>query len=182
MKTITLRSIFITIVVLATFSCSKYHFSTGILVPADITISQDLQTLGILNRSLPEKGNWLQNLGEGILTGESIFADREGSMNCIRGAANTLNVNPRFKAVLLESEEYKGTGTKQFPVPLEWTEVDILCKKYQVDGLVVLETFDSDILLTSGTIEKTRRENGTEIKYLEYYSELRIRVNAGWRF
>ncbi len=182
MKSIILKTLLLSIILISVFSCSKYHFSTGILVPADITISQDLQTLGILNRSLPEKGNWLQNLGEGILTGESVFADREGSMNCIRGAANTLNVNPRFKAVLMESEEYKGTGTKQFPVPLEWSEVDVLCKKYQVDGLVVLETFDSDIFLATGNRERTRRENGVDINYLEYYAELRIRVNAGWRF
>ncbi len=162
--------------------CSKYSFTTGILVPADITVSQDIQTVGILNRSLPEKGNWLQNIAEGFFTGESIFADREGSMNTIRGAANTLNVNPRFKAVLMEGEEFKGTGTKQFPIPLDWPQVEQLCQKYKVDGLVSLETFDSDVMLQTGSRERKRKENGVEIKYIEYYAELRIRVNSGWRF
>lgn len=163
-------------------SCSKYHFTTGILVPADITVSQDIQTVGILNRSLPEKGNWLSNLLEGFISGESIFADREGSMNTIRGASNTLNVNPRFRAVLMEGEDYKGTGTKQFPIPLDWSQVDQLCRKYKVDALVVLETFDSDIFLVTGSRERTRKENGVEKKYLEFHAELRIRVNSGWRF
>lgn len=170
------------LMLLFTFSCSKYNFSAVILVPADITVSQDIQTVGILNRSLPEKGNWLQNVAEGFFTGESIFADREGSMNTIRGAANTLNVNPRFKAALMEGEEFKGTGTKEFPVPLDWAQVDHLCKKYEVDGLVSLETFDSDIMLHTGSREKKKKENGVEVKYLEYYAELRIRVNSGWRF
>jgi len=167
---------------ISVFSCNKYHFTTGILVPADITISQDIQSVGILNRSLPEKGNWLQNLAEGLLSGESIMADREGSMNCIRGAANTLNVNPRFRAALMEGEDYKGTGTKQFPIPLEWAEVDNLCKKYGVDAVVSLETFDSDILLVRGSKERKKKENGVDVAYLEYFAELRIRVNAGWRF
>jgi len=163
-------------------SCSKYSFTTGILVPADITVSQDIQTVGVLNRSLPEKSSWLSNLVEGFLTGESIFADREGSMNAIRGAANTLNVNPRFRAVMMEGEDYRGTGTKQFPVPLEWQEVDRLCKKYGVDAIVVLETFDTDIFLGQGSREKSRKKDGVTQKYLEYYAELRIRANAGWRF
>jgi hypothetical protein len=163
-------------------SCSKYSFTTGILVPADITVSQDIQTVGILNRSMPEKSNWLANLFEGFISGESIFADREGSMNTIRGAANTLNVNPRFRAVLMEGEDFRGTGTKQFPIPLDWQQVDQLCKKYNVDGLVSLETFDSDIFLRTGSRERTRKEKGENIKYIEYSAELRIVVNSGWRF
>ena len=49
-------------------------------------------------------------------------------------------------------------------------------------SLVVLETFDSDILVRRGSVEKERTENGNKIKYLEHFAELRIRVNAGWRF
>lgn len=181
-KTLLFRTFLAVFILFAAAACKKYSFTTTVLVPADITISQDIQTVGIINRSLPEKGNWLNNLAEGLFTGESIFADREGSMNCIRGAANTLNINPRFKATLMESEEFKGTGTKQFPVPLDWSDVDMLCKKYGVDALVSLETFDSDILMTTGSREKVRKENGVDVKYLEYWADLRIRVNAGWRF
>jgi len=177
-----IRLIAILLLVFFSSSCNKYSFTTGILVPAEITVSQDIQSVGILNRSLPEKGNWLSNLAEGFISGESIFADREGSFNTIGGAANTLNVNPRFRATLIDGEEYKGTGTKQFPIPLEWSEVDKLCKKYGVDALVILETFDSDVFLGTGSKERTSKENGIERKYIEYYAELRIRVNSGWRF
>ncbi len=184
MKTISisLRLLLVVLFAFASHSCSKYNFSTGILVPADITVSQDIQTVGIINRSLPAKDRWLGNLLEGFISGESIFADREGSMHCIRNAANTLNINPRFKATLMEGEDFRGTGTKQFPVPLEWSEVDGLCKKYGVDALISLETFDSDVLLITGSKEKTRRENGVDVKYTEFFAELRIRVNSGWRF
>jgi hypothetical protein len=163
-------------------SCTTYNFTTGVLVPADITISQDIQTVGVLNRSLPERSNLLLSIAESFLSGESIFGDREGSMNAIRGVANTLNVNPRFRAVLMEGEDYKGTGTKKFPIPLAWGEVDQLCKKYNVDAIISLETFDSDIFIGRNTREKSKKVDGKTVKYIEHIAELRIRVNAGWRF
>lgn len=184
MKSIIYRRILLFALVSIIFSsCSKYTIRTNVLVPADISISQDLQSVGVINRSLPERSNWLGNLVEGFLTGESIRADREGSMNAIRGAANTLNVNPRFRATLLEGEDFRGTGTKQFPIPLNWNEVEMLCSKYKVDGLISLETFDSDIFVVQNSrIRERKLKDGKVEKYTEYYAELRIRVNAGWRF
>lgn len=181
MKTIFFRSGFIVAFIVFLWGCNKYYINTQILVPADITITQDIQRVGVLNRSLPERGSMFQNILEGFLSGESILADREGSNNCVRSVANHLNKNPRFRAVLID-EDYRGTGTKQFPIPLDWSEVDKLCKRYQVDGLLVLETFDSDILFVTGSRDKVRRENNREIPYKEFYADLAIRVNAGWRF
>ncbi len=48
--------------------------------------------------------------------------------------------------MVLTSEDFRGTGTKQFPLPLEWPQVEMLCKKYNVDAIVALETFDSDLI------------------------------------
>jgi len=163
-------------------SCKTSSFSSQFLVPADITIPQHIKTVGIMNRSLPDKQGLLLNILEGFVTGESIMADRESSMHSVRGAVNTLNMNPRFKAVSLEGEDYRGTGTKQFPAPLDWGIIDMLCKKYNVDGLVVLETYDSDIIIRTDSREKTRKKDGKEEKYLEHLASLYVRSNAGWRF
>jgi len=163
-------------------SCHTRSLTTSFLVPADINIPQHIQKVGLVNRSLPERSSWLLNLLEGFVSGESIFADRESSMNAIRGAANTLNVNPRFRAVLMEGEELRGTGTKQFPVPLSWAIVDELCTKYGVDGLIALETYDSDIFIRTSSRERSRKKDGKTEKYTEYQSSLNIRSSAGWRF
>lgn len=163
-------------------ACKTSSFSSTFLVPADITIPQHIQSVGVLNRSLPDKQGLLLNILEGFITGESILADRESSMNAVRGAVNTLNANPRFKAVSLEGEDFKGTGTKQFAAPLDWSVIDMLCKKYKVDAIVVLEAFDSDIMVGKDTRERTTKKDGKDIKYLEYIANLHVRSNAGWRF
>jgi len=94
-----------------------------------------------------------------------------------------LNNNPRFRPFSLEGEDFRGTGTNQFPIPLSWNEVDRLCKKYKVDGLISLETFDSNIFLIPTSRQKERRTRDGKVEvYTEYIAELRIRVNAGWRF
>ncbi len=174
--------LFMLLLVFATVSCNTYNFTTNVLVPADITLPQHIEKIGIMNRSLPEKGNLFNNILEGFISGESIIADREATLYGIRNCANTLNNNPRFKGVNMEGEDYRGTGTKKFPIPLDWNEVDKLCKKYSVDAIASLETFDSDIMLLPGTVQRTRKnKEGVEEKYTVYTAELRIRVNAGWR-
>lgn len=161
--------------------CNTYNFTTNILVPADITLPSHIDKVGIMNRSLPEKSDLFNNILEGFLSGESVVADREGSMYAIRSTVANLNNNPRFKATSLEGEDYRGTGTKKFPVPLDWEIVNKLCQKYGVDAIACLETFDSDVMIAPGSRQKTRKNNGVEEKYTEFFCDLRIRVNAGWR-
>ncbi len=162
-------------------SCKTSTVYTNVLVPAEITIPQHIQTVGVLNRSLPAKGEGWSNFLEGFITGESIMADREGSYNVCKGLAYKVNTNPRFKAQLMEGEDLRGTGTKEFPVPLTWPEVDALCKKYNVDAIVSLETFDSDINMRSSSRQVERSVNGENRMVTEFLSDLNIRVNAGWR-
>lgn len=162
-------------------SCATRSIYTNVLVPAEITISQDIQTVGILNRSLPAKGEGWNNFLEGFVTGESIMADREGSYNTCKGLAFKLNANPRFKGLLMDGENYRGTGTKEFPVALDWGIVDQLCQKYNTDAIVTLETFDSDIALVKSQRLVERTIDGVKKNVTEFLAELRIRVNAGWR-
>ena len=54
---------------------------------------------------------------------------------------------PRY-TISQASLEYKGTGTEVFALPLPWEEVDLLCKQYNSEALIVLESFDSDSRLS----------------------------------
>lgn len=168
-------------IALYSMSCSVSSTSMQVLVPADIYVPQEIQKVVVVNRSLPEKKKTVVNVLEGFITGESILADREGSMNCVRGLSNHLNANPRFEAILLESLDLRGTGTRQFPTPLEWSRVSKICKRHDVDALIALETFDSNIGIRESTKKRKRKEDGKEVEYLEYYADLRINVTAGWR-
>lgn len=177
----TLRFLLILALPVLIFSCKTATIYTNVLVPAEITIPQHIQSIGVLNRSLPAKGEGFMNFLEGFISGESIMADREGSYNVCKGLAYKVNTNPRFKAQLMEGEDLRGTGTKEYPTPLSWAEVDALCKKYNVDAIVSLETFDSDISMRSSSRQVERSVNGENRMVTEYLSDLGIRVNAGWR-
>ncbi|MCK4677075.1 MAG: hypothetical protein KAT48_03000 [Bacteroidales bacterium] len=162
-------------------SCSTSQVAMEVLVPGDIAVSQEINDVGIVNRSLPADDEKFTNFLEGLFTGESILADKIGSENCLIGLANELHDSPRFNIEIIEGIDLRGTGTREFPALLTWGEVKNLCKTYKVDAMIVLETFDSNIFLEQGEEEKEKKVDGREILVIEYYAELNVDVNAGWR-
>lgn len=152
-----------------------------ILVPARIDIPTSIQSVGIANRSLPGKESSFANILEGFLSGETVFADKEGSERCLSGLSNSLSSAPRFQAVIMHGAEMKGTGTKSFAPPLDWGEVDRYCKQYSVDALVVLESFDSDVHFDRSERKVKKKIDEREVMITEYIASLTITVNSGWR-
>ena len=51
--------------------------------PADITVSQDIQNVVIVNRSRPSKENLTGKIVEGLISGEGIGHDRNGAEYCM---------------------------------------------------------------------------------------------------
>ena len=187
MKTINYFSVFFSAIVVAGIimflpSCSSTSgVSMEVLVPAHITLPQTINKVAVVNRSLPAKGEGFVNFLEGFISGESIRGDRDGSNNCIKGLVDKLNNSPRIGAVLVNYPQLKGTGTREWPIPLDWTKVDSICTMYKSDALVVLETFDSDILFKSGKNLIKQTINNKDTLITEFFSDLKINVNAGWR-
>jgi hypothetical protein len=163
-------------------SCSSTSgISMEVLVPADINVPLTIKKVAVANRSLPAKGEGLGNFLEGFITGESIHGDKEASNNCVKGLVDELKASPRFTAVLVNYPQLKGTGTREWPEILTWTMVDSICRMYKSDALVTLETFDSDILFNSGKNLLKQTINGKDTLVNEFFSNLKINVNAGWR-
>ncbi len=168
-------------------SCSVSNVPLEILVPAQIDVSKNIKNIGIVNRSLPRKSRKFVNFLEGFISGESILSDRIASGLCLTGLAETLNNSPRFNAVVISGENQKGTGTRRFPLPLDWNSVERLCRKYRVDALIALETFDSNIFIdfSKRKVKKTIKDKKTKKKIkittYVYDADLNIDVNSGWR-
>jgi len=163
-------------------SCSSTSsVSMEVLFPAQITLPQTIKKVAVVNRSLPAKGEGFVNFLEGFISGESIRGDREGSNNCIKGLVDKLNNSPRLGAVLVNYPQLKGTGTREWPMPIDWAMVDSLCTMYKSDALIALETFDSDIHFEAGKNMIKQKINEKDTLIAEFYSDLKINVNAGWR-
>lgn len=170
-----------TAMILALSSCKTSQTSMQILVPAQIDVPQSIQSVGVANRSLPGKGNTFGNIVEGLFSGEAVFADKEGSERCLAGISAKLNEAPRFSAATLHGAGLTGTGTKKFAPPLDWGEVNKLCKQYNVDALVVLESFDSDTYIDKSQRKVKRKIDDREVMVTEYLADMTITVNSGWR-
>lgn len=158
----------------------------SVMKPADINISQDIQTLILVNRHRPDpnkKGNTFINILEGFLTGEGIGSDRRGADACIDGLANILYNSPRFRAYR-PAIELKGTGLASFPEPLPKDIIQMICaKEDSVDGLVTIEAFDSDSQLNFGTSSKKKKDkNGHEYTVVTHKVNASLRITVGWRF
>ncbi len=172
------------IIIISSFiSCKTKSLSVNVLKPAEIYVPGKVNTLAVLNRSLPEKGDGSRviNVLEGIVSGEGIFIDRNASERSIAGLADGLQNSPRFKVTVPTGLDIRGTGTAQFPEPLQWEKVEKICKDYSADALVLLETFDSNLSKRFNVLQKKRTENGKEIFYNEHTAFLDVSVNAGWR-
>lgn len=180
MKSIFRASAYLLILPFVFTSCSTASLQMQILKPATINVPAEIKQVGIINRSLPEKGQGAMNVLEGLVTGESIGADREGSQECMRGLAAGLNANPRFTAVLIEGVEFRGTGTRQWPEFLDWKQVEELCERFRVDAIVALETFDSDVELRKSSADVERTIDKKKVIVKEYYADLRMIVRSGW--
>ena len=163
-------------------SCSSTSsVSMQVLISAQINVPLNVKKVAIANRSLPSKQNEFINIMEGFITGESIHADRDASNNCVRSIVDKLNSAPRFNAVLVNYPQLYGTGTSEWPAPLNWITIDSICSMYNSDALIVLETYDSDILFKTGSNLVKQNVNGRDTMMTEFFSDLKINVNAGWR-
>ena len=132
-------------------SCAASRISFNVLAPAPVIIPNSVQSIAIIDRSLPENSDL--NKIEGLLTGEGLEQDRLSTQFVIDGLNNSLSTNDRY-TVMRTNELMVGSGSGfMFPEPLSWQEVEALCIKYDVDALVSLETYDSDFIVSSASSE-----------------------------
>jgi len=162
-------------------ACSTSSVTVRVLEPADITIPANIKKVAVANRSLPSKEDKVGNVVEGIITGEGLFVDREASENCVRGVADVLVSSPRFDVIVPGGLDLRGTGTAKFPIPLEWPEVEKICRESNADALITLETFDSNISHRYARDERKKKVDGVETTYIVYIATVDIGISAGWR-
>lgn len=150
--------------------------------PAQVYVDQSVQRVALIDRSETERN--AVNITEGIITGTLPGLDEEAAQAAMNGLASSLQEYQRFQAVRT-SEQLKSPVTLpgQWPSILDWNHVEQLCRKYDVDGLLILEAFDSNFIVTDGSREvEKKEEEGRVRKVREYYAEGVATVTLGFRF
>lgn len=150
-----------------------------VMRPAEVTISKDIQSVAILNRSIPDP----TTTAESAITLEKPAQDKELSEQCVAGLNDLLATSSRFQIKRCEgSLNAADPKSLSFGGVLDWNSVDSICKKYDSQALLVLEYFDTDFSVlnpgaTAGAaIGSVLSGNGTSLEVRGTATAI-----AGWR-
>ncbi|MCC7245666.1 MAG: tetratricopeptide repeat protein [Saprospiraceae bacterium] len=151
-----------------------------VLKPAQLTLPEHISKVAVVDRSKPSNG-WA-NFFEGLLTGEQIGQDRRSRQEAVSGLTRALTRTPRFQVIStgIEMEGSKAGGS--MPNPLNWSEIDRICKDYGTDAVVAIESFDSDNSTSTRRNESKKKDkDGKEYIVVDYSARQRTGVRIGWR-
>jgi len=153
------------------------------LAPAAVQMPNNLQSVATANRIIPTSSrNKFFDVLEGAFTGEGIGVDRAGADECVNVVGQALAHNSyRFKVTQAQLQ-LLGRSREFFLPPLEPRYIKNLCRQTNVDGLVVLEAFDSDMSLTHTNSTRTVKDKeGKEHQVPTVHVEMIMRVVTGFR-
>jgi Family of unknown function (DUF6340) len=119
---------------------------------------------------------------EGVLTGEAIGQDRRSREEAVQGLTSALTRTPRFQVVSTGIEMSGSKAGNNLPAPLEWSEVERICRDYGTDAIATIESFDSDNSASTRRVENKRKDkNGKEYIDVSFNGRQRTGVRIGWR-
>jgi len=150
-----------------------------ILEAALVSMPDHITAIAIIDRSLPE--DMEASIIEGILTGEGMNQDKLASQMALDGLTSVLQNSAQFR-ILRTNEVMKRPGVDgNFSDPLNWEQIEELCRKYDVDAILVLEGFDSDFIITHGTTTNKTDENQIFALGFSFYARGLATVNLSFR-
>jgi hypothetical protein len=149
------------------------------LKPAAVDVGPHIRTIAIVDRSTPE--NPAVRVAENILTGTMPGLNREAAQRSIEGLVRTLEDSPRYNVIRTAERLTSPALPGNWPPPLSWGEVGSLAAEYNSDAILVLESFDSDFIVTNGSRTVKRTVEGKEVDRREYYAEGIAGIKLGFR-
>ena len=164
--------------------CSGTNMLTmTVTEPAPVELSPDMKRIGTLNRSGLSESQNAMDIMDKVLTAEGKDLDRDGAKEAMAGLNDGLYANSRFEAVVpIEAEKVTNPNFGIFPAPMDWKQVEGICKKEKLDGLFVLEFYDTDTKVDYAMHDATiKTPVGVDIPAKEHEAALHTVIKTGWR-
>lgn len=171
------------IVALITSCGSTNRLTMGVTEPALVHLPSDVKRVGIINRSLPSKGNNAFDKVDKILSAEGLNLDKKGAEAAISSLSSELSVIKNFEEikVLKDIEEIK-KGLAVLPAALSWGLVERLCEENEVDVIFSLAFYDTDTKADYKIITmKLPNSFGIDVDVPAQEVTLATNVVNGWR-
>ncbi|NEW82586.1 MAG: hypothetical protein GZ094_09510 [Mariniphaga sp.] len=168
---------------LATFSCSSLkNIGIEVAVQPEYPIGEDIQSLALLNRSMTSQFmNLKTDSLEKILINnkmslDTVLQDSIAADTVIQTAARALYESSRFDVVVPKERNIIRTDIEEIVKPLNVSFINEICKDFNVDGVLVLESFIEQ-LKTNYSLRTTDGSYNNEFKAatdISYFSEWRL--------
>jgi hypothetical protein len=164
---------------LASVSCMRTVY-VPTLKPAPVHLGSHIQNIAVVDRATPENDT-MKVLD--VLTASIPNLNREASQKAVDGLVLNLERSPRYNVVRTPERLTTPAVRGNWPPPMGWNEVESLAKKYNSDAIIVLESFNSEFILTDGAtrLPPKTEGGGGEILRRQFYVEGIAGIKLGFR-
>lgn len=178
-----MKNVFFALLILS-MGCQTTNIVTmSVIEPAPVELPSSMQKIGIINRSLPSDKDRLLDKVDKVLTAEGVNLDKEGAEASVLGLKEELERNNKLtQVVVLDIEQIEAPAFGTFPNQLSWNLVNEICSDHNLDGLFLLEFYDTDANVTYSS----RQVNlptpvGVTVPGLEHQASVYTTIKTGWR-
>lgn len=147
----------ILIIVILTFSACMQRVTVPVQRPAPVHLGSHIQKIAVIDRATPENDT-LKVMD--VLTGNIPSLNREASQNAVEGLVRTLERSPRYSVSRTAERLTTPAVRGNWPPPLSWNEAGSMAAKYDCDAILVLESFNSDFIITNGATTLPPKSDG----------------------
>lgn len=180
--TITIWTLLLAIVILS--SCSATNsLKLSVIEPAPVYIPSEIQTIGIIDRSMPTAKNETMDKIDKILSFEGKNLDKDGARQTVVGLFDELvNSDGFYEVKIIDSIDVINPGLGVFPSALSWETVERICYENDVDAIFALSFYDTDTKIDYKAIPITiEGPLGLKIPAIENHTKASTIIKAGWR-
>ena len=173
---------FLFFVILLTSCTSLRNIDIEVAVMPQFPISDDIQSLALLNRSMNLqftniKSDSLERiLGRNLMSLDSVFLDSIAADTVIQVAAHALFESGRFDVVIPKEKNIVRLNNEEISNPLNSGFINNICRDFNVDAVLILEGF-SEQLTTKYYVHPW----GQTSYYDEYDATTDIDYKSDWR-
>lgn len=174
------KPVLLSITIIALYSCASVGtIAIQVSVPSKHSISPDIQSIAILNRSITTDFYNSQNysIKKRLIANKSFemaFFDSAATDTAINVAAKALYDSQRFDVVVPLERNILRYDNYSILEPLDSVSINELCKTFKVDAILVLESFSEKV---NGEIYPRERNN---FKYF-FTGVINLDYKLGWR-
>ncbi len=161
-------------------SCKQSVYLT-ITEPPAIYLTPDYTVASVVNRSVNTGKSKLVDILENGVTLEGNL-DTKGAQKTIQGVYDRLSTNPQLVNVnILDSMSVSEGTINTFPAPLQWNEVEALCRANNSRLLFSLEIYDTDTRIAYSTQKINQNTPLGNVPLLRHTASVTTLIKTGWR-